>query len=284
MNRTAGRREIVVALLDGPVDMRNSRLATGAVREMAMQPGTQTNGCSYPQGISCRHGTFVAGILAARRGSGPPAICPECSLLVRPIFAEDSRPDSIPSTTPGELASAVTDVVEQGARIVNLSCQILPGSSGAKQSLNDALDHAAGRGTICIAAAGNDGFLTSSILTRHPWVIPVAACDATGRPLESSNLGHSIGRRGLLAPGEGFTSLDAENGESFSLGGTSAAAPFVTGAAALLWSEFPQASATDIRQAITRSGVARRNTVVPPLLDAWGAYESLCSRFGRALS
>ena len=48
------------------------------------------------------HGTYVAGILAARRGSGAPAICPGCTLLVRPIFLETASDNAeMPSATPG---------------------------------------------------------------------------------------------------------------------------------------------------------------------------------------
>jgi subtilisin family serine protease len=283
MERTAGNREIVVGLVDGPVDMGNSQLTTESIREVVTQPAKRMGGCSYPKSISCRHGTFVAGILAAKRGSKALAICPKCTFLVRPIFTEEENPDSMPSTTPDDLAAAITAVVEAGANVVNLSCQLLPGSLGATRSLDQALDYAAAHGAICVAAAGNDGFLGSSALTHHRWVIPVASCDGTGRPAEGTNLGHSVGRRGLLAPGEGIHSLGPGD-EGFSLGGTSAAAPFVTGAAALLWSEFPEAGAADIWQALTQGGIGRRNSVVPPLLNAWGAYQSLCSRFGRAVA
>jgi subtilisin family serine protease len=280
MERTAGSRKIAVGLVDGPVDLGNSGLTTDAIRQVATRPSTQQSHCSYPTSLSCRHGTFVAGILAGRRGTKTPAICPQCALLVRPIFAENQKQDTMPSTTPEELADAIIDVVDAGAKVVNLSCQLLPEARGEKQSLDEALNYAARLGSICVAAAGNDGMLPSSAITRHPWVIPVASCDRRGRPSEGSNLGHSIGRRGLLAPGEGIASLGPGD-EHFSLGGTSAAAPFVTGACALLWSEFPEAGATDIWQAVTQSGAPRRNSVVPPLLNAWGAYESLSLRFGR---
>jgi hypothetical protein len=53
------------------------------------------------------------------------------------------------------------------------------------------------------------------------------------------------------------------------------AAPFVTGTVALLWSEFPRASAATVRAAVTGARGMRRTTVVPPLLDAWAAYEVL---------
>jgi subtilisin family serine protease len=128
-----------------------------------------------------------------------------------------------------------------------------------------------------VVAAGNQGTLGSSILTRHPWVVPVAACDQRGRPTTESNLGRSIGQRGVSAPGEAVTSLGADGG-SLTLGGTSVAVPFVTGAIALLRSEFPSASAANVRLAITRASADRRASVVPPLLNASAAYDALSTR------
>src|SRR5262249_53545004 len=114
----------------------------------------------------------------------------------------------------------------------------------------------------------------SSVITRHPWVIPVVAYDLQGRPMDQSNLGHSIGRRGLGAPGNAITSLGAQ-GPPLTFAGTSAATPFVTGTIALLWSEFPAATAAEVRGAVTHASASRRPTVVPPLLDAWSAYHML---------
>ena len=143
-----------------------------------------------------------------------------------------------------------------------------------ERALEQALDRAARRGVIVVVAAGNQGTLGSTAITRHPWVIPVVAYDLRGRPMEHSNLGSSIGRRGLGASGDRVTSLGA-NGKPLTLGGTSAAAPFVTGTVALLWSEFPAASATEIKLAVRGASMARRTTVVPPLLDAWAAYQAM---------
>ncbi len=111
------------------------------------------------------------------------------------------------------------------------------------------------------------------MITRHPWVIPVAACNPQGQPLDESNLGSSIGRRGLAAPGENITSIGSD-GKPGTFHGTSAAAPFVTGTIALLWSEFPGATAAKIKLAVTQAGRARR-TVAPPLLNAWAAYVAM---------
>ena len=47
----------------------------------------------------------------------------------------------------------------------------------------------------------------------------------------------------------------------------------MTGAIALAWSEFPAATAAQLRWAFTRAHAERRSTVTPPLLDAWAAYD-----------
>ena len=98
--------------------------------------------------------------------------------------------------------------------------------------------------------------------------------------MNESNLGASIGRRGLSAPGDSITSLGAE-GQALTLGGTSVAVPFVTGAIALLWSEFPATAAAQIKLAITQAYTPRRASVVPPLLNAAAAYQILLTANAR---
>jgi subtilisin family serine protease len=216
-------------------------------------------------------------MLSARRGSAAPAISPGCTLLLRPIFAEAlSGNGQMPSASPEELAEAIIGSVEAGARVINLSSALVRPSPKSESRLEEALDYAAHGGVIVVAAAGNQGAVGSSAITRHPWVIPVAACDLQGRPLSVSNLGSSIGRRGLSAPGENVTSLGT-NGKPQTLGGTSAAAPFVTGAIALLWSEFPGAPAARIKLAVTQAGIPRRGAIAPPVLDAWAPYQAMAS-------
>jgi len=128
---------------------------------------------------------------------------------------------------------------------------------------------------LVVAAAGNDGTIYSSVITRHPWVIPVTACGQSGTPLGTSNLSPSLGRRGLLAPGDRITSL-GPNGQTMTLSGTSFAVPFVTGAIALLRSVFPEASAAEVRMAIVPPTM-RRAAIVPPMLDATAAYQRLAA-------
>ena len=79
-----------------------------------------------------------------------------------------------------------------------------------------------------------------------------------------------------MAPGDAVREPWTDGQPSIA-SGTSVAAPFVTGAIALLWSVFPDASATEVKSAVTRADV-RRTTIVPPLLDAWAAYRLVYNR------
>jgi subtilisin family serine protease len=215
------------------------------------------------------------GILAAKRCSAAPALCPGCTFIVRPIFSENtSGNDPMPISTPSDLGTAIIDSVAAGANVINLSAALTQPSSHGEQQLDQALDNAAQHGVLVVAAAGNQGMVGTSVITRHPWVIPVIGCDLQGRPTRESNLGGSIGRRGLAAPGENISSIGSD-GKLSAFWGTSAATPFVTGAIALLWSEFPKATAAQIKLAVTRADGRGRRTITPPLLNASSAYAAM---------
>lgn len=277
MDREAGRTDIVIGLLDGPVAVNHPDLVTAHLRTV---PGSVA-ACGQADSTACMHGTFVAGILCARRGSAAPAICPGCTLLVRPIFQEPTSTNGgMPSASAADLAVAIIETVNAGARVLNLSLALVQPASRGERALTDALDYAGKRGVITVVAAGNQSAVGSSAVTRHPWVIPVAACDLQGRPLNLSNLGGSIGRRGLSAPGDRITSL-GPGGCPLVSAGTSVAAPFVTGAVALLWSEFPNAAAAEVRLAVSQAATPRLRAIVPPVLDAWSAYQYLVTTQGR---
>src|SRR5215831_5518541 len=216
MERTSGSPDVQIGLIDGPVVTEHPDLVGGHLREI---PGHNGATCTQADSAACLHGTFVAGILAAKRDSPAPAICPDCTVLIRPIFTETAGRDQMVSATPADLASAILECLEAGARVINLSLVLIQSSSKEERTLAEALDQAIRRGVFIVAAAGNQGTLGSSAITRHPWVIPVAACDLQGRPMQESNLGHSIGTRGVSAPGDAITSLSTD-GASLTLSGT----------------------------------------------------------------
>ncbi len=273
MARCSGRAEVAVALIDGPVATSHPNLVDASFRVV---PGGRAGTCTQLQSGACAHGTFVAGILAARRGSPAPAICPGCTLLLRPIFGESANGGTMPAASAEVLARAIVECVDAGARVLNLSAATGEPSTRVERELQQSLDYAVRRGALVVAAAGNQGTLGGSAITRHPWVIPVVAYDSRGRPMSQSNLGSSMARRGLGAPGEAIESLGA-TGAPVKLSGSSFAAPFVSGAIALLWSEFPAAGAAEIRRAVT--GSRRRTTVAPPLLDARAAHRAMAGSF-----
>lgn len=279
IERTRGSPQIQIGLIDGPVALDHPHLASATVRSVSSEAASA---CTSAGSEACKHGTLVAGALVGARGSGAPAICPDCTLLIRPIFLEaQSALGQVPTASVEEVAVAIVETIDAGASVLNLSVAVSEPSTRAERRMHEALDYAARRGVIVVAAAGNQRTLGSSAITRHPWVITVIACDLQGRPMADSTLSHSAGKRGLAAPGEGVVSLAPEATlQPFS--GTSAAAPFVTGAVALLKSLFPAAPGGQLRLAITGPDAPRRTNLVPPLLDGLAAYQRISWRKARA--
>src|SRR5215813_3025094 len=123
MEQTTGRPEVAIGLIDGPVAKDHPDFERQNIREL---PGRQGGACAQSGSAACRHGTFVAGMLLAKRGSAAPAICPGCSLLVRSIFPEAvSENGNLPSATPQELATAIFDAIRASARVLNLSAALV---------------------------------------------------------------------------------------------------------------------------------------------------------------
>jgi len=270
MELTLGSPDMTVGMIDGPVDTGHPDFLAASAHQISAEKSASCQASSSP---ACAHGTMVAGVLFARRTSAAPAICPNCSLLVRPIFAEqDSPAGESPSATPEELSEAIVETVNAGARVINLSSGISRPREKGRELLNRALNFAASRGSIVVVSSGNQSNVGGSCITQHPWVIPVVSCSGDGTTSNESNLGGAIGRQGLRAPGQDITSLGPQN--TFAkFSGTSAACPFVTGAIALLWSQYPGFTAAQIKTAIL--GDANRHCVVPPLMNVWEAWRRL---------
>ncbi|MGR6036391.1 MAG: hypothetical protein ACU4EQ_01345 [Candidatus Nitrosoglobus sp.] len=109
MALSQGKPQTIIGLIDGPVIKDHPHLAGEQIWEVL---GKLSSTCTQAASTACQHGTFVAGILLAKRNSPAPAICPNCTLLVRSIFAEAiTAPGEIPSATPEELAQAILDCI-----------------------------------------------------------------------------------------------------------------------------------------------------------------------------
>ena len=276
MALTTGKFNLKIGVIDGPVATDHPDFNDTFFHVL---PGNPPGKCSRNDSIACSHGTFVVGVLSAQRQSLAPSICPGCPLVIRSIFPEKTVGNSqIPSADPLTLATAILESIAAGVRIIDLSLDLSPPTVLGEQSLEEALNYAAQQGVIIVAAAGNQATIGSSVITRHPWVIPVVACDFQGRPTGQSNLANSISKRGLSAPGDHIISTGI-HGKPRTFSGTSAAAPFVTGAIALLWSQFPRATATQVRFSLTQGYLRRQPSLVPPLLNAWAAYQFMGKEF-----
>lgn len=269
MALTTGDSSVSIGLIDGPVDMRHTGISSCNIRAIGPPCGVADQG---EPSEALLHGTYIAGILAGKREASCPSICPDCPLLVRSILPVHST--SFASSPPEELAAAILDCIKSGARLINLSAAANPRLSSPSSCLDQALDYAAAKGVIVVAATGNDGLVGTSAITRHPWVIPVVAYSRQGLPLGFSNLGARIGRNGIGAPGQQIQSLRA-GGKSMVLSGTSPAAAIVTGAIALLWSLYPRTSPTLLRRVLVSCTARNQRCVVPPILNLHAAQRAL---------
>jgi len=143
MDRTSGRPDVRVGLIDGPVQAHHPELEGARVE----RPSDGGAACTASNGFACLHGTFITGILVARRGSTAPGICPECTVVLRPIFGRSPQgPGHTPTATPSELATAILECLDAGVRLINLSLALTTRTSSGDRALEDALTRAAGLG------------------------------------------------------------------------------------------------------------------------------------------
>jgi subtilisin family serine protease len=278
MSLCTGDPRIIIGLIDGPVDFSHPALQGSKIRTIK---DSQLAACKSASNVACSHGTFIAGILSSKRGLAAPAICPDCEVILNPIFQHEIRDDrtnnasSVLSTTSEELSNAIIDTIDAGAHIINLSLGFSTSALVVYDRLQQAYDYALKKGVIIVVAAGNQGNIGNTSIISHQWLIPVSACDENGRLDPMSNFGPSIASRGLMAPGLNIKST-YPGGQYTYMSGTSFAAPFVTGALALLWSLFTNYDAAVIKHSIiSAASSSKHRSVIPPLLNAETAWNLL---------
>src|SRR5262249_60345762 len=84
MERTGGRAETMVGLIDGPVVVNHPDLVSENIREV---PGNPSGACAQASKAAGMHGTFVAGVLWAQRTSPAPATASDCTFAARASLA-----------------------------------------------------------------------------------------------------------------------------------------------------------------------------------------------------
>ncbi|XGC80820.1 S8 family peptidase [Bdellovibrio bacteriovorus] len=192
------------------------------------------------------HGSHVAGIIAADHTKGSvQGVAPQAQIIPAQFIANDG------GGSLGDAVLALQYSASRGAKIINASW----GGAPCVTSLRNTFIELEKKGILVIVAAGNDGrdidlypeFPASFNLANQ---ITVAASSVTDFMTAWSNSGFQYVH--VAAPGERILSTIPGNSTAY-MDGTSMAAPFVSGAAALLWSARPNATAGQIKTAILQS-------------------------------
>jgi serine protease AprX len=246
---------------------------------------SQRPGTRYLDGFG--HGTHMAGIIAGqdaelRTTSSPFAfagVAPDARILNMKVATGDGGAD-----VTGVIAAidwVVQHRYDQGmnVRVINLAYGTASTQGANVDPLARAVENAWKLGIVVVAAAGNDGVASSSLLmpAADPYVIAVGAVDHRGTAdlvddvvADFSNDGNATRRPDLLAPGksvvglrvggsyvdqlypEGLISTDWE--QRYLRGsGTSQATAVVSGAVAILLQQRPGLRPDEVKALLTRS-------------------------------
>lgn len=175
------------------------------------------------------HGTHVTGIIAAQGSGVPGGVAPQVRILPIRVLATMQRGEErVGAGLVENINSGVKWAIDQGADIINMSLGVRHEGGGLPH--REVIDYAARKGVTIIAAAGNDGQEAFYYPGAFPSVIAVGAMGPDGAPSVFSTYGPQIS---LIAPGEEILSTTVGGGVAHA-SGTSHAAPFAAGAAALI--------------------------------------------------
>lgn len=203
------------------------------------------------------HGTHVAGIIGAvgNNAIGLAGVAWKTTLLASKGFSNSDG-----SALSSDLLRSVYYAVNSGARVVNCSWGI---GRAPTQTEIDAFRFALTRGTLPVVAAGNssvDAATTSP--AAIPGVLTVGSINSHDIVSGFSNFGAAVavyapGGDALSAGGSSdefiYSTLPTAHGSYGNMRGTSMAAPFVTGIAALIFGRYPGLTPADVKSAIVMS-------------------------------
>jgi len=232
-----GDKGILVAVIDSGVDYNHEDLA-GVV-----QKGYDFADEDEDPMDEHGHGTYVAGIIAAimNNGKGIAGVAQVSILAVRVV---DKRGNG----GLWDIAQGIVFAVKKRARIINMSLGVYRRS----ELLYEACWYAAERNVLLVASAGNEGGGPVCYPAAFDTVIAVSAVDCEKEFAKFSSKGPEVE---LTAPGvKKFTQDELEGilstvpGDKYAYAaGTSVAAPYVAGVAALVLSVNPRLSNYQVR-------------------------------------
>jgi subtilase-type serine protease len=242
---------VVVGVVDGPIQTTHPEFA-GRIFPFSFNPDGDP-----PE----YHGTHVAGIIgAARNGVGMEGVAPGVQLATIALVDNDI------------LAGGYRQALAAGVRIFNNSWGLENDHeidvSTATQAiaiaklgnpLIDAFRTAVSSGAVIVFSAGNDGLTSPDVPSALPYLFPELqrswiVVSSVGRDLEASDTNKcGVAKYFCIsAPGEDIYSTWIGSGYN-TIGGTSMAAPHVTGAVALAKEMFPNASGAVLTSLVLRT-------------------------------
>jgi subtilisin family serine protease len=241
----------VIAVLDTGADLQHPDLQPNLIGGADLiDPGD--NGCPGPQDEN-GHGTHVAGIAAAVTGNGigVAGTAPDAKLIPIRVLDEEG------SGSVDGVAKGIRMAADRGADVINLSLADRPVVGQLpvlNQDVEDAAAYAWSKGSLIVAAAGNESVPLCSYPAASSNAICVGATDRSGSPTFYSNFPADDDSVGVRAPGGASGGLCEDDADIWStiwpgtkldckgdridgydtLAGTSMSSPFVAGVAAIL--------------------------------------------------
>jgi serine protease AprX len=276
-------RGIGVAVIDTGIagDATDFRGSDGSSRVVA---NVITNGAAKTAGDGFGHGTHVAGIIAGNsfnRASNDPlygryvGVAPDANLVA--VKASDEAGNSTVLDVIKGIQFVVDHKADFNIRVLNLSLSSDTPTSYKTDPLDAAVEYAWQHGIVVVAAAGNRGNVADAVQyspANDPFVISVGGSDEEGdfgkgekaswssagttqdgfaKPDVMAPGAHIIS---VLAPGSAFATLCPAcvfSGAYFKAGGTSMAAPVVSGAAALLLQARPNLTPDQVKTLLMKT-------------------------------
>lgn len=220
-----------VSLNTGDID--SSRLHAGKNLVDASQNTDDTDG----------HGTFVAGIIGASKGNGVGIAGVAPGVTIVPLKTSTNG-----KSNTGINAKAIYAAVDEfDCDVINISSGSLKGSPTEEK----AIQYAESKGVIIVCSTGNTGTEEIHYPGGYEETIGVGMVNMFAKTTSFSNHNESIF---VTAPGFGVISLSCRLPYIAKLSaGSSYAAPFVSGVAALLKEKYPDMNRVDFEEILKAS-------------------------------
>jgi len=210
------------------------------------------------------HGTLCAGIASAETNNltGIAGVSWNSKIMVVRVLDNNGYSDD------SIIAPGIIYAADEGADIINLSL----GGAGSSSTLEDAVDYAYNKGCLLVAASGNSDSSSVDYPAAYDNVIAVGATNESDERCDSDDWGFGLGSNygaelDVVAPGNNIYSTSLGGGYGTQKG-TSMAAPFVSGLAALIWSYNSTLTNVDVRDTIISSA----NDIGSSGWDAYTGY------------